>query len=108
MRGSFTEKEEQRLEAYLNIHLKKNELDLSVPEQITALQKRDRNKWWHVLINVIAVLLFTYSFYFNLTQLSDTLLAILLIVFVINVLLIFYQKKQIRDLISYLKWKEKR
>lgn len=108
MRGSFTEKEKQRLEAYLNIHLKKNERDVPVPEQITALQKRDRNKWWHVLINVIAVLLFAYSFYFNLTQLSDTLLAILLIVFVINVLLIFYQKKQIRDLISYLKWKEKR
>lgn len=102
----YNESQQQRFESYLNIHLKKHQRDLPVTEKITALKQRDRNKWWHLLINVLAVGLFGYSFFFGITQLSDTFLIILVIVFIINVALIFYQKRQIRDLIAYLKWKQ--
>ena len=99
--------DEQRYQSILNIHLKKDQQDLSLQEQIEALQKRDRSRWWHLLINVAAILFFGYSFYFDITQLGDTLFYILIGVFGVNVGLIWYQKKQIQELIRYLKHKER-
>lgn len=106
MAGSFSEEEIRRFESYRNVHLKKEQQRLSISEQIQALEKRDRNKWYHVLINIAVIIAFGYSYYFDITQLSQTLLVILLIVFTINVVLIFYQKKQINETIAYLEWKQ--
>lgn len=103
MQQEFSEGEKQRYESYLKIHLKNEQLEASVGEQIEALEKRDRNKWFHLLINIAAILLFGYSFYFELTQLSDTFFIIITVIFAVNVVLIFYQKSQIKDLIGYLR-----
>jgi len=102
----FTDsKEQKRLQSYLNIHLKKDKQSLSVEEQIEELHKRDRNKWIQFGVNLAAVIFFGYSFYFNLTQLSQTIYIIIVVVCALNVGLIFYQKNQIHELIDYLKWK---
>lgn len=106
MQQGFTEKQEQRYESYLNIHLKKEQRELRHEEKIDALKKRERNKWIHLLINIAAILLFGYSFYFDITQLSNTFFIIITVVFGINVILILYQKKQIKGLIEYLEWKQ--
>lgn len=98
--------EQKRLQSYLNIHLKKDKQTLPVSEQIEELHKRDRNKWIQLAVNVVAILFFGYSFYFDITQLSQTFFIILVAVFGINVGLIFYQKNQIQQLIDYLNWKE--
>lgn len=95
----------KRLESYLSIHLKNDQLELSEDKQLEALQKRGRAKNWHLIFNVAAVLFFGYSFYYGITQLSETFLIAILAVFGINVGLIFYQKKQIDELIEYLRWK---
>jgi amino acid transporter len=96
----------ERLQSYLTIHLKKDKLSLPPAEQINALHKKDRNKWIQLAINIIAILFFGYSFYFNITQLSETFFIIILAVFLINVGLIFYQRNQIKELINYLQWKQ--
>ena len=105
MEQEISEEQKQKYESYLNIHLKKNQTELPPGEQIELLEKRDRNKWFHLLINVAAVLLFGYSFYYGITQLSQTFFIIIMAVFGINVVLIFYKKKQIKSLINYLKKK---
>ncbi|WP_310681460.1 hypothetical protein [Aliifodinibius sp. S!AR15-10] len=105
MEQEISEEQKQKYESYLNIHLKKNQTELPPGEQIELLEKRDRNKWFHLLINIAAVLLFGYSFYYGITQLSQTFFIIIMAVFGINVVLIFYQKKQIKSLIGYLKRK---
>ena len=102
----YDNKEQERLQSYLNIHLKKDQLDLSAEEQKEALQKRDRSKMWHIIINVVAILFFGYSFYYDITELSQTFFYIIFAVFGVNVGLIVYQKKQIKELISYLEWKQ--
>ncbi|MFH5830891.1 hypothetical protein ACG2F4_01940 [Halalkalibaculum sp. DA3122] len=102
MEQEIPDEQKQKYESYLNIHLKKNQTELPIDQKITLLEKRDRNKWFHLLINVAAILLFGYSFYFDLTQLSQTFFIIIAVVFGINVVLIFYQKRQIRSLIEYL------
>lgn len=98
--------DEQRYQSYLKVHLKKDQQELSIPEQIEALEKRDRSRWWHLFVNLAAIFFFGYSFYFNITQLSQTFFIIIMVVFGINVGLILYQKKQIRRLINYLMWKQ--
>ncbi len=98
--------DEQRYQSYLRVHLKKDQRELSLPEQIEALEKRDRSRWLHLIINIAAIVFFGYSFYFGITQLGQTFFVIIMVVFGINVGLILYQKKQIKDLISYLERKE--
>lgn len=102
----YSEQDQQRFESYLRAHLKKDQFGLEESEQIKALRKRDRSKWWHLLINIGAILFFGYSFYYDITQLSQTFFIIITIVFGINVGLILYQKKQIGELVAYLKWKQ--
>lgn len=98
---------QQRLQSYLNIHLKKDKQSYPVPRQIEELHKKNRNKWIQLAVNIGAILFFGYSFYYNITQLNETFLIIIAAVFLINVGLIFYQKKQIQELINYLTWKRK-
>jgi len=102
---SNSEKQE-RLQSYLKIHLKKDKLSLPPSDQIEALHKKDRNKWIQLAVNIAAILFFGYSFYYDITQLSQTFFLIILAVFVINVGLIFYQRNQIQELIDYLQWKQ--
>lgn len=106
MQDGYDSDHKERYQSYLNIHLKKEQQDLALPEKIEALEKRDRSKWWHLVINLAALLFFGYSFYFDITQLGRTLFLIITVVFVVNVGLILYQKKQISELIDYLKWKQ--
>ena len=102
MPDKFTENQEQKFESYLNIHLKKDQQDLSREQQVKLLHKRQRNKWFHLLLNFVAILLFGYSFYYDLTQLSETIFLVIMGVFAVNIGLIFYQRKQIGELIAYL------
>ncbi len=96
---------QSRLQSYLKIHLKKDELSLSESDQIEALHKKKRNKWIQLAVNIAAILFFGYSFYFDITQLSQTFFIIIFAVFVINMGLIFYQKNQIDELLEYLQWR---
>lgn len=103
----FSDPDKQnKLQSYLNIHLKKDEQSLSASGQIEALHKKKRNKWIQLAVNIAAILFFGYSFYFEITDLSHTFFYIIFAVFVINVGLIFYQKGQIDELVDYLQWKQ--
>jgi hypothetical protein len=107
--ADFSDSDKQdKLQSYLNIHLKKDELSLSAADQVEALYKKKRNKWIQLAVNIAAILFFGYSFYFNITELSNTFFYIIFAVFVINVGLIFYQKNQIEELVDYLRWKQER
>ncbi len=107
VQSDYDSREQERYQSYLKIHLKKDQLDLPLAEKIKALEKRDRSKWWHLIINFAAILFFGYSFYYNITQLGETFFTIIMVVFAVNVGLILYQKKQINELIDYLHWKKK-
>lgn len=103
----FSDPEEQnRLQSYLSIHLKKDELSLSDSGKIDSLHKKKRNKWIQLAVNIAAILFFGYSFYYDITQLSNTFFYIIAGVFLVNVGLIFYQKNQIDELVNYLQWKQ--
>jgi len=100
----YSTKDKERLDSYLNIHLKKQQRDLPNDQKIEVLLKRERNMWFRLVLNLIIVLLFGYSYYYGITSLGTPVLTILVIVFVANVAMIFYQKKQIREIIRYLSY----
>ena len=104
---NYSDQDIERMQQYKRIHLKKDEMQLPLDKQLEALQKRVRNKWIQLIVNVLAVLFFGYSYYFDITQLGNTLLYILIAVFIINTILIFYQKSQLKELDEYLRsqWK---
>lgn len=105
----FTDdRERQRLQSYINIHLKNDKQSLPIDNQIEELQKKDRNKWIMLAVNIAAILIFGYSFYFDITELSQTVFLIIVAIFGVNVGLIFYQKKQLKELIEFLTWKKER
>lgn len=105
--SDFTDKKEQeRLQSYLNIHLKKDKQSLPLDEQVEELHKKNRKKWIMLAVNIAALLVFGYSFYYDITQLGQTFFIIIVAVFGINVGLIFYQRRQINELIDYLIWKQ--
>lgn len=103
MADSYTPEQRERLQSYLRVHLKEDELSLPKKDQIALLRKKNRKQNWFLGINIAAILFFGYSFFYDITQLGDTLLYILFGVFVINVVLISFQKKQLRKLIAYVK-----
>ncbi|MDZ7772122.1 MAG: hypothetical protein U5K31_05185 [Balneolaceae bacterium] len=98
----YSEDDRERLESYLHIHLKKDERDLSTGDKLEALDKRARNKWIQLAINLAAMIFFGYSFYYDITQLSKAVFWVITGVFAVNVGLIFWQKRQIRELRDWL------
>jgi hypothetical protein len=98
---SFSSEDLKRFRSYEKVHLKGVDENLPPSAKIELLQKKDRNKWYMLVFNVLAILFFGYSFIFDVTTLSDTIFTILLVVFAINVGLIFLQKKQISELIRF-------
>lgn len=98
---SYSSEGLNRIKSYEKVHLKGEDDDLSPDEKIQILKRKDRNKWYLLLFNIFAILFFGYSFYFDITNLNDTVFIILIVVFTVNVGLIFLQKKQISELIDF-------
>ncbi len=98
---AYSSEDLERFKSYEKVHLRGVDDDLSIRNKIETLNKKERNKWYMLWINVLAIVFFSYSHYFEITALGDTIYFILLVVFTINVALIFLQKKQIRELIEF-------
>ncbi len=98
---TYSSEDLNRLKSYEKVHLKGEDDNLEPSEKINLLHKKDRNKWYMLIFNVLAILFFGYSFYFDITNLSDTIFIILVVVFTINVGLIYLQRKQISELIEF-------
>lgn len=94
----------RRLESYANVHLRKK-ADLPDKQKIPALEKKKRSKLYQLLLNIVIILFFGYSYFYDITSLGDLLFYILIIVFLINVIMLIYQRKQIDELIDYYHYK---
>jgi len=60
---------------------------------------------YQLLLNIVIILFFAYSYFYDITSLGDLLFYILVVVFLINVIMLIYQRKQIDELISYYQYK---
>lgn len=96
--------DEERLSVYEEVHLRGKQ-DLSDEEKIDYLRKKSRNKSIHFIINIAIVLFFIMMLVNEATTFGDWFYYVLFGVFALNMLLIYFQKKQITSLIDYLNQK---
>lgn len=87
----------------LILHVGKDFVNFGKSAQIEILEKKRSRYRIMIAVNVFALLFFTYSFIGGITQLNDVVYYVLGTVFVLNVLLIFYQRKQINITLDYLR-----
>ncbi len=98
----YNEEEVARIRTVLDYHVGKGRDDKPVSEQIRILQYRKRRFIFITAINVLALVFFAYWFISGLTELASWIFYILIAVFLLNLLSISYQKRQIEQAISWL------
>lgn len=97
----YQTEEEEKLAVYEEVHLR-GKKDLSNKEKIDFLNKKNRNKSIHFIINVVIVVFFIFMLINEATTFGDWFYYVLFGVFALNMLLIYFQKKQIASLIDFL------
>jgi len=94
------------ISAILTLHLGKEYAAISTQDKLAALRKRRSRYWVMIAVNALALFFFSYSFIYEITQLNDIVYYALGTVFVLNVLLIFHQRKQINRAIDFLEHRQ--
>lgn len=89
--------------AVLELHIGKNFAEFTTESQIELLEKRGKRYRIMILVNLLALLFFSYSFIYKITQIADVIYYVLGVVFVLNMLLIFYQRKQLMSALEYIR-----
>ena len=98
----YNKMEKARIETILDYHIGRERDQKPVSEQVRILMMKKRRFLFITLINVLAIVFFGYWFVSDMTQLADWIIWVLAAVFVLNLLSVFYQKKQIEMAINYL------
>jgi len=100
----YSEDDIRHLESYAKVHLRKK-TDLPDREKVPVLEKKKQSKIYQLLLNIAVILFFAYSYFYNITSLGDIFFYLLVFVFMINVMMLIYQRKQINKLIEYYRYK---
>ena len=92
---------EEKFAIYEEVHLR-GKKDLTTEEKIEFLHKKSRNKSIHFIMNVVIVIFFIFMLINGATTFGDWFYYVLFGIFALNMILIYFQKKQITNLITYL------
>jgi len=90
------------IKAILTLHVGKNFSETETSSQVQQLLQKRKRYWLMIAVNLFALVFFTYSFFAGITQLNSFVYYALGTVFLMNVLLIFYQRSQISRAIDWL------
>lgn len=94
--------EKERFEMYERVHLKKYE-DLPNEEKIGKLETKHRSKWIQIIFNVVVITGLAYGYIIGYRPFAEWVYYVLGFIFVLNVVLLYWQKNQIEQLAGYLK-----
>lgn len=94
--------EKERFEMYQRVHLRNPE-DLANKEKITKLKKKHRSKWIQIIFNVLVITGLGYGYLVGYRPFAEWVYYVLGVIFVLNVVLLYWQKNQIEQLAGYLK-----
>lgn len=90
------------IRAVLELHIGKDYENVDKQDQMAILAKKRNRYWIMIAANLFALLFFSYSFISGITQISEFIYYVLGVVFVLNLLLIMYQRKQIQSTMNFL------
>lgn len=91
------------IQAALILHIGKDFLQIDKDGRLMILERKKNRYRLMIGVNLFALLFFTYSFLGGLTQLSMIIYYVLGTVFVVNMLMISHQRKQLLAAIDFVK-----
>jgi hypothetical protein len=94
--------DENRIQAFIQLQLGKEYTNLTSDEKIIRLSSKFRRMVLLMIVNLGIVLFFGYSFYFEITQLSQTVYNVIIIFFLMNVFFLGLQWKKLKEAIKWL------
>lgn len=89
---------------YERVHLR-TDADLPDEEKISKLVNKHRSKWLQIIFNVVVITALGYAYFAGYRPFVDWVYYLLAFIFVLNIVLLYWQKNQIEDLSAYLKKK---
>ena len=92
-----------RIKAFIKVQLGKDAEAMSPEQQRLGLESKYRRLKIMLAVNVGIILFFGYSFYYDITQLGSTWIIMLGLFFVLNILMLSYQWKQLNEAVDWLK-----
>lgn len=91
-----------RIEQYERVQFRGVSLsELHSDKRIELITKRRLNRFIMMILNVLLMIFFGYSIYAGLTQLSQTWLTVIAVVFSVNIGLYLYQIYQLSEIQQY-------
>ncbi len=99
--------EAEKIELYKEVHLRSKK-ELSDDEKIPFLEKKRRSKWMQLGLNLAIIFLFIYMYSNGLTTFGDWFYYLLFGIFSLNLVLIYFQVKQINVLIQHIQTEQER
>lgn len=94
--------EEIRIQAFIDLQIGSQSEGVPIAEKIRMLQSRLKRNFILVFVNIGILLFFGYSFYFGITQLSETWLILIVVFFLVNVLILTKTIRRLKEAISWL------
>lgn len=92
-----------RIKAFIEVQLGKNAKAMSPDQQRLGLENKYRRLLIMLAVNIGIILFFGYSFIYDITQLGPTWLVLIGLFFVLNILMLGYQWKQLNEAVQWLK-----
>lgn len=96
--------DKERFEMYERVHLR-SDADLPDKEKISKLAKKHRSKWIQIIFNVVVISVLAYTYFAGYRPFAEWVYYVLAFIFVLNVVLLYWQKNQIEELSAYLEGK---
>lgn len=98
----YNDDQVKKIDSFLRLHIGREHSSLPVADKIAQLYRKDRKYWIMMGVNIVAIILFGYWFLAGLTELDAWVFYGLIAVFVLNIVFLSYQKRRIREAITYL------
>lgn len=92
-----------RIKAFIKIQLGKDAEAMSPGQQLQGLESKYRRLLIMLAVNVGIILFFGYSFFYDITRLGTTWLVLIGLFFVLNILMLGYQWKQLNEAVQWLR-----
>jgi protein-S-isoprenylcysteine O-methyltransferase Ste14 len=101
LNSGLNTKENQKLETFISIQTRGQD-GLTASEKIEVLQSRKKRMYVMIAVNFLALLFFVYSWFFGISSISDWVIYAIVVVFGVNVGMIFYQLSTLHKSVAYL------
>lgn len=90
-------------ERMVRVHVRGAHPDMTDDEKAEGLERRHKRLLFMLILNVFLIALYAYTFIAGITHLGEVVFWLIAVAFVLNVLLLFYQRSQLARAIAFLR-----